>query len=976
MPVGPKGIPRLPGLYEKISFPLRPGRLSNQGLVLDHLALHRAWREIEGGRRPRLDGRVRSSEEILNAHALIVDELKRRKLQHPDPPPGTVGLDRRSRRLEKKVLIAKQAEKLTNERAQLRAADPKNAGERCGSCRFFNKPTTCKIIEGPVSKDRVCDWVQSRGAEVPAPKYTLADEDWIAFGRGMISRQPYSHIVRDVAITPEGPLVMIEDTAKTPHRFSLSKPFHIEHSSIEHHWTQAEVDELIAVGREAKVEKAIQERSRTKIIRREPAGLYVLRGDLLFRVIGEPSGSGPKIVLIERQRAPSEALAKAPKGTWDVSVVEQADGTPDARALARDNLGHRILVAEKVNGFLRPTESLLAILEPHVSKADKLVDKDLAEEPVRPPFGSPGGKWRNGLARKIASALPDHKTYVETFAGSAAILFQKEMSEIEVINDKDPETAFMLRFTRDATKNQVDRLRCLNWNISEPKFYELRDGKSPTDPVLRFFRAWNLQQKSYRAMRSTVHPNPETRRATPFTGGRFDRVHERLQGVKIRNVDYRKIIREFDGPQTVFYLDPPCPGQEQGVPGVVSIMDLRAALKSIKGSWILSVPLKVAKVMGIGKIVRVKVLRPSRVNNASGSKLKTSEFEAVVFGNCSSSKILTKSDKQQDPYLIYPNEAVRYKYVIQHHYRGRTVHLDIRFENEGKRFLIGWTVADLIAGKIKAAVDTVAKAKAADRDPANFKINPRTLEVKPRRTRAGVLIPANLQSFKKATQPTVWLNVEGKTGPFPAPGSTRNFPGVFTILERGRVEYGRQDSSFHEYFWSGGQKYKGRMIWRAIERRMEEPGSDFKTIASEFDHQGEVLGIFKQEVLPPGDQPEGDQVREAIFWVMIQPRDQRPNVLDKESVTKGFRPPVGKSALPEAVRREIKNPEWQYWKAPDSRERNKRHDALLDALDSGKITLDFDQLLKVEKQQRARFVRPVAKPESDGRADTRSRSHP
>jgi len=139
--------------------------------------------------------------------------------------------------------------KLTNRRANLKEADSDNAGERCSKCQYFKGPTTCTIIKGPVAEDLVCDWIQSREVE-DVPVYKVKDRDWIAFGRGMIKKQPYQHIVRDVAVTPAGPLVMIEDTAKPPHRFSLTKEFHIGHTSLEHHWTQKEVDNLIIIGKE------------------------------------------------------------------------------------------------------------------------------------------------------------------------------------------------------------------------------------------------------------------------------------------------------------------------------------------------------------------------------------------------------------------------------------------------------------------------------------------------------------------------------------------------------------------------------------------------------------------------------------------------------------------------------------------------------------------------------------------------------
>lgn len=141
-----------------------------------------------------------------------------------------------------------QALKLTNQRAQLRPASPDFPGEACGFCKFFGEPTSCAIVQGPVAADLVCDWIQSRDVD-DAIKYEIADEDWLAFVAGMVEQQPYQHIVQDGALTPEGPLVMIEDTAEPKHRFSLSKTFHVDHTTLEHHWSQDTVDKLVAVGR-------------------------------------------------------------------------------------------------------------------------------------------------------------------------------------------------------------------------------------------------------------------------------------------------------------------------------------------------------------------------------------------------------------------------------------------------------------------------------------------------------------------------------------------------------------------------------------------------------------------------------------------------------------------------------------------------------------------------------------------------------
>ncbi len=152
-------------------------------------------------------------------------------------------------------------DKLSNERANLRTASSVTGSdgieqhrerfENCGECVFFQKPDVCRIVEGPVANDQVCNWIQGRTDDKDDEmkrKYTV--KDFRAFAWGMMKRQPYQHKVIDVAGTQEGWLILIEDTADPPHYFSLSKRFHIEHTSLEHHWTQEEADSITRTGME------------------------------------------------------------------------------------------------------------------------------------------------------------------------------------------------------------------------------------------------------------------------------------------------------------------------------------------------------------------------------------------------------------------------------------------------------------------------------------------------------------------------------------------------------------------------------------------------------------------------------------------------------------------------------------------------------------------------------------------------------
>lgn len=66
---------------------------------------------------------------------------------------------------------------------------------------------------------------------------------------------------------------------------------------------------------------------------------------------------------------------------------------------------------------------------------------------MKPPFTYFGGKLM--LAERIAALLPEHKHYVEPFAGSLAVLLAKRPSPMETVNDLDGNLMNFWRILRD-----------------------------------------------------------------------------------------------------------------------------------------------------------------------------------------------------------------------------------------------------------------------------------------------------------------------------------------------------------------------------------------------------------------------------------------------------------------------------------------------------------------------------------------------
>ncbi len=86
-------------------------------------------------------------------------------------------------------------------------------------------------------------------------------------------------------------------------------------------------------------------------------------------------------------------------------------------------------------------------------------------------WGSPAGKKR--IADRLANLLPAHKTYVEPFAGSAAVLFAKELATTEAINDADDDIVRAYRTIKGLSASDVERLAAMKWTGDKGTFKRL-----------------------------------------------------------------------------------------------------------------------------------------------------------------------------------------------------------------------------------------------------------------------------------------------------------------------------------------------------------------------------------------------------------------------------------------------------------------------------------------------------------------------
>lgn len=217
----------------------------------------------------------------------------------------------------------------------------------------------------------------------------------------------------------------------------------------------------------------------------------------------------------------------------------------------------------------------------------------MSVKPLHPYYG---GKGR--LAPWIVSLLPEHTLYCEPFAGSAAVLFAKERSKVEVINDHNQDLINCYRVWSDP-RSARELWRRLQYTPYSRAEYEragaiLREGTEDRNEM-----AWAWMVSVCMAHGSVVGANSwSVQRGTAGLGKdaqwskRDIRLSaKRLRGVVIECDDALKVIQRWDTEDAVFYLDPPYPGADQGHYAGYTSEDfarLVELLDTIQGSFLLS----------------------------------------------------------------------------------------------------------------------------------------------------------------------------------------------------------------------------------------------------------------------------------------------------------------------------------------------------------------------------------------------------
>lgn len=173
----------------------------------------------------------------------------------------------------------------------------------------------------------------------------------------------------------------------------------------------------------------------------------------------------------------------------------------------------------------------------------------------------PGAKW--GMAKMIVNLMPQHRSYLEPYFGSGAVLFNKPPSAIETVNDIDGDIVNFFKVLREYPTELAADIAMTPY--SREVFNDAHEHKGDSE-----------YQRAYRfAIRSKMGHGFKTYQKTGFKIDVHARENSyavkcwnrlpgdlleaalRLKSVQIENRPALDLIRKFNYENVLIYADPP-----------------------------------------------------------------------------------------------------------------------------------------------------------------------------------------------------------------------------------------------------------------------------------------------------------------------------------------------------------------------------------------------------------------------------------
>lgn len=461
--------------------------------------------------------------------------------------------------------------------------------------------------------------------------------------------------------------------------------------------------------------------------------------------------------------------------------------------------------------------------DPQVEWLDMGDGDDLEKQ--APSDDVPGKSFFTGygfLARfkgKILPLFPEKfARYAELFCGHGEMIWciprDFHGHSQEILNDLDQDIMRLHRTCQNMSEASAKSLQGMNWRCAQETFNRLaKEGRGGSDLAFMhrelYLRRFSYQGRERLQLRSTdigkdYDPVP-----------RILRCKARLQGVKLANLDYRKALAKYDGPETMWFIDPPYPGSDQYYKlKAPSLEEQMEHFDKIKGKALMVLKGNAKELAPATKRKNWRQFKfrwPHPFKDTFPGKFPEWQYGSIFTNYDPPGKSRTRKAWQvplgkvsDDVLMAYPKKDEPHEAVVQVHTRGKAVHMDLRMLANGH--LVGWTLLLQKPGAV-SDMETPDEVRALYGGYTTAGGN---------RYFKGIKAPVRVQAVAKEPQPVEWLKVDGMVAGEGEVGATANEKGVIVAVASPTVQWGLQSKDFHEYFLEGNSQWQGSLYLRRV----------------------------------------------------------------------------------------------------------------------------------------------------------------
>lgn len=186
---------------------------------------------------------------------------------------------------------------------------------------------------------------------------------------------------------------------------------------------------------------------------------------------------------------------------------------------------------------------------------------------------------KRAMREGIMKMIPPHKTYVEPICGAGRLLFAKDASVAEVLNDSDPAVAGFFSTLSALSEDEAHQLLAKSWKSSKSVWKKLI-GSAPTEPVEQIWKFLYTRTFSQAQLGNSFDAATSGQTDIAVAKRALD-ARARIAKISLESTDYAATVVKHDSVDTFFFFDvPAAPGFDRG--------KLCDVLKSIKGRFLMT----------------------------------------------------------------------------------------------------------------------------------------------------------------------------------------------------------------------------------------------------------------------------------------------------------------------------------------------------------------------------------------------------